>query len=201
LVSLGPLVLVLAAGQSVPPPAPAGAEPAVSWEQARSLAQKLEKLEERQGGTGGKQAPPAVVVTEGELNSYLNLSLGTRMPAGLADVRVRLDSDRVAARAMVDLEQVRARMSDAGRWNPLSYLTGRVPLEMKGRYRHGQEGFGSLEVEEIWLATLPVPVSLLEQVVSSARRGERAFDIQAPFRLPYSAKRLRVQKGQARLEF
>lgn len=199
--SLAPFVLFLAAGQSVPPPAPASAEPAVSWEQARSLAQKLEKLEERRGVTGGKQVPPALVVTEGELNSYLNLSLGKKMPPGLADVQVLLDSDRIAARAMVDLEQLRARMADAGRWNLLSYFTGRVPLEVKGRYRHGQEGFGSLEVEEIWLATLPVPVSLLEQVVSSAARGERAFDIQAPFRLPYAAKRLRVQKGQARLEF
>jgi hypothetical protein len=199
-VSLAPVVLFLAAGQSVSP-APASAEPAVSWEQARSLAQKLEKLEEREGGEGGKQVPPAMVVTEGELNSYLNLSLGKKMPAGLADVQVLLDSDRIAARAMVDLEQVRARMADAGRWNPLSYLTGRVPLEVKGRYRHGQEGFGSVEVEEIWLATLPVPVSLLERVVSSAARGERPFDIQAPFRLPYAAKRLRVQKGQARLEF
>jgi len=195
-----PLVLLLAAGQGVATPA----EPALSWEQARSLAQKIEQLEERERGKpkAGAAAPPAVVVTEGELNSYLNLSLASKMPVGLADVKVQLDRDHIAARAMVDIEKVAARSVDAGRWNPLSYLTGRVPLEVKGRYRHAQEGFGSLEVEEVRLATLPVPLSLIEQMVSSASRtGAKPVDIQAPFRLPYAAKRLRVQKGQARLEF
>ena len=67
------------------------------------------------------------------------------MPPGLADVQFQLERDHIAARATVDLEKVAAR-ADAGRWNPLSYLAGRVPLEVKGRYRHAQEGFGSLEV-------------------------------------------------------
>ena len=204
LASLAPLILLTAA-QAVVSPA-ASTQRALSWEQARSLAQKLEKLDERErlGVTRGQPAPPALVASEGEINSYLNLSLGSKLPAGLADVQVLLDRDRIAARAVVDLEKVRARTTDSGRWSPLSYLTGRVPLEVKGRYRHGQEGFGSLEVEEIWLASFPIPVSLLEQVVSSAApagKDARRFDIQAPFRLPYAAKRLRVQKGQARLEF
>lgn len=205
LASLAPAIL-LSAGQAVVSPAAASTQPVLSWDEARSLAQKLEKLDEleRRGLTGGRPAQPALVVSEGELNSYLNLSLGSRLPAGLADVQVLLDRDRIAARAVVDLEKVRERTTDSGRWSPLSYLAGRVPLEMKGRYRQGQEGFGSLEVEEIWLASFPIPVSLLEQVVSSAApagKNTRRFDIQAPFRLPYAAKRLRVQKGQARLEF
>lgn len=202
---LAPLLL-LTASQAVVSPGAASTQAALSWEQARSLAQKLEKLDEleRRGRKGGQPAPPALVVSEGEINSYLNLSLGSKLPAGLADVQLLLDRDRIAARAVVDLDKVRERTADAGRWSPISYLTGRVPLELKGRYRHGQEGFGSLEVEEIWLASFPIPVSLLEQVVSSAApagKNARPFDIQAPFRLPYAAKRLRVQKGQARLEF
>jgi hypothetical protein len=198
--SPAPLVLLLAAIQG----AAASSEPVLSWELARSLAQKIETLKERERAKPrtGAATPPAVVVTEGELNSYLNLSLAEKMPAGLADVLVQLDRDHIAARAMVDLEKVGARTVDAGRWSPLSYLTGRVPVEVKGRYRHAQEGFGALEVEEVRLATLPVPLSLIEQMVSSAARaGSSPVDIQAPFRLPYAAKRLRVQKGQARLEF
>jgi hypothetical protein len=180
-------------------------EAALSWAEARSFARKLEQLEqlERGGRPGPRPAQRPVVVTEGELNSYLNLSLGDKMPAGLADVKLALDSDRIAARAVVDLERVRGRAPASGPWSPLSYLSGRVPLEVKGRYRNAQEGFGALEVEQILLASFPVPVSLLEQLVSAAssRDEGRRIDIQAPFRLPYAAKRLRVQKGQARLEF
>lgn len=199
------LVALLAAGQAAaasPQPSSPGSL-ALSWDLARSLAQKLEVLERRR-----KQPDPGttkpVVVTEAELNSYLNLSLGERMPPGLNDVAVMLDRGRIAARALVDLQQVQGKAPPSSPWSPLAYLTGRVPLELTGRYRNHQEGFGSLEVEEIRLASLPVPMSLLEQLILQAtqtRENPRGFDIHAPFRLPYTAKRLRVQKGQAQLEF
>jgi hypothetical protein len=202
---LATLALSLLAAQAAPSPGAVPTEAAVSWAEARSFAQKLEQLEQLERGSrpGARPAQRPMVVTEGELNSYLNLSLGDKMPAGLADVKLALDSDRIAARAVVDLERVRGRAPASGPWSPLSYLSGRVPLEVRGRYRNAQEGFGALEVEQILLASFPVPVSLLEQLVSAAspRDEGRRIDIQAPFRLPYAAKRLRVQKGQARLEF
>jgi hypothetical protein len=176
---------------------------ALSWELARSFAQKLEALEKRPRKPGPR-SPQQVVVSEGELNSYLNLSLGTKMPPGLTNVDVVLDSGRILARALVNLEQVRDKGLSPGPWSPLNYLTGSVPLEVKGSYRNAESHFGALEVEEMRLGTFPVPMSLLEQLVLSATRTQdnpRGFDIHAPFRLPYAAKRFRLQRGQVAIEF
>lgn len=196
------LVAALALGQASAAPLPTAAG-AHSWDLARALAQKIEGLERR-----GKQLDPnaarPVEITQAELNSYLNLSLAEKLPPGLSNLEVVLDRGRIAARALVDLEQVKGKALSPSSWSPLAYLTGRVPLELAGRYRNRQEGFGSFEVEEVRLASFPVPVSLIEQLVLRAthtRENPQGFDIHAPFRLPYAAKRLRVQKGQARLEF
>lgn len=201
-VVFGLLGLALLALQAPAPASPAVAPQgrAVSWDLAESLLRKLEALERR----GGKPArSQTVVVTEGELNSYLNLSLGPKMPPGVSDVDVALATARVAVKALVDLEQVKGKMPATGTFNPVSYLSGRVPVELKGRFRNGQDGFGSLELEEARLGGLSVPLSLVEQlVVSLTRTGDspHGFDIHAPFRLPYSVRRLRLQPGRALLD-
>lgn len=195
---------LLAVGQaSAAPPAAASGGRALSWDLARSLARKLEALEQRPKQPDPR-APRQVVVSEDELNSYLNLSLGKQMPVGLTNLDVVLDSGRILARALVDLEQVRDKGLSPGPWSPLAYLTGSVPVEVKGLYRNAEAHFGSLEVEEVSLGAFPVPMSLLEQMVSAATRtrdNPRGFDIHAPFRLPYAAKRFRLQRGQLAIEF
>jgi hypothetical protein len=195
---------LLAVGQTNASPravAPAGR--AHSWDLARSFAKKLEDLEKRPSKPDPR-APQQVVVSEGELNSYLNLSLGTKMPPGLTNVDVVLDSGRILARALVNLDQVRVKGLSPGPWSPLNYLTGSVPLEVTGSYRNAETHFGALDVDELRLGAFPVPMSLLEQLVLSATRTQdnpRGFDIHAPFRLPYAAKRFRVQRGQVAIEF
>ena len=49
-----------------------------------------------------------------------------------------------------------------------------------------------------------VPTSVLGQLVLSATKSEanpEGVDITAPFRLPYSVNRLRLQPGRALLDF
>ena len=49
-----------------------------------------------------------------------------------------------------------------------------------------------------------VPISVLEQLVLSATKNDanpEGFDIHAPFRLPYSVNRLRLEPGRALLDF
>ena len=54
---------------------PTPARPDLSWAEADALAQKLADAERRMR-EGKAPSPVTVLVTEGELNSYLNLSLG-----------------------------------------------------------------------------------------------------------------------------
>lgn len=184
------------AGRPVPP------RPGLSWAEAESLGHKLEAIEKRKQAAGPRR-PETVLVTEGELNSYLNLSYASQMPPGVTDVDVRIDYERIHAKGLVDLERVRGKVPPPSPWSPLAFLRGRVPVELKGRLLT-RDGFGTLEVEEAWIASLPVPMSFLEQIVTSATKKPSqpdGFDIHAPFRLPYAVNRVRLEVARAFLDF
>lgn len=186
-----------------PPAATAPADAAVTAEQAESLGRKLETIQNGGGGQAARgKARQPVVVTEGELNSYVNLTLRARLPPSVHDVRLKLDRDRLTGNAFVDFDQVKQGL-ELSPFNPLSLLTGRVPAEFSGRFPN-DNGFGTLEIEEVRLGSLPIPLTVLEQAVArSTRNDERpeGVDIHAPFRLPYGIKRVRLQPGRAVLEY
>jgi len=194
--------LGVVASVSTPPPA---AVPPLSREQAESLRGKLLELDRRaKRARPVAAAPPAsVLVTQGEINSYVNLVLGPQLPAGLRNVEFRLDSGRIEVHAMADLDQVKAQMGVTSIWNPLALLSGMVSIELGARLKC-DGGFGTFEVDDVRLGPMAVPPALLSQLVASATRTQQnpaGFDILAPFRLPYGLKRVRVQPGRASLEY
>jgi hypothetical protein len=195
------LLLGTGASQAVRPAPP---RPGLSWKDADSLARKLEAIERRSAPGAGRQPAQTVQVTQAELNSYLNLSLAPQLPPGLSELDVRLERERVAASAVLDLDRLPIKLKDpASPWNPLNFLGGRVPLELRGKLT-SDGGFGSFAPEQVRLASVPLPPSLLAQLVAGAtrtRENPRGFDILSPFRLPYAAKRVRLQPGRAFLEF
>jgi hypothetical protein len=177
--------------------------PPLSWAEAESLGRKLEGIEKRNTQAKGKRRPETVLITEGELNSYLNLTYAPEMPPGLSDVDVRLENERIHAKGLLDLERVRGKVPAPSPWSPLSLLRGKVPVELKGRIQT-RDGFGTIEVEEAWISSVPVPMSFLEQIVASATKKPSdpdGFDIHAPFRLPYAVNRVRVELARAFLDF
>jgi hypothetical protein len=176
--------------------------PPLSWAEAESLSRKFQAIEV-QSQSARARRPESVLITEGELNSYLNLTFAPQMPPGITDVDIRLDSERINAKGMVDLERVRGKVAAPSPWSPLALLRGKVPVELTGKL-WTSDGFGTIEVEEAWIASLPVPMSFVEQIVTSATRKPsqpEGFDIHAPFRLPYAVNRVRLEPARAFLEF
>lgn len=195
------LVLLLAAPVWAEDAAGA-ARPAPTWTEAKSLGLKLEAIEKRHQGKGPRRRE-SVLVTERELNSYLNLAYAPQMPPGLSDVDVQLGVERIHAKGLLDLERVRGKVPPPSPWSPLAFLRGKVPVELKGRLQT-RDGFGTVEVEEAWIASVPVPMSFLEQIVTSATKNASdpdGFDINAPFRLPYAVNRVRLESARAFLDF
>jgi hypothetical protein len=189
------LVLLLAQPVASPRPVP---RPGLSWDEADSLTGKLDALERRPRATKAE----SVVVTEGELNSYLNLA--QKMPPGVTDVDVHFDRDRIDATAQVDIDQMKRKMPAQGPLNPLSLLGGRLPVFLKGRFVNRENGFGSVEVEEVRVGPLALPTTLVAQWIAATTRtahDPQGFDVAAPFRLPYALKRVRLQPGRAFLDF
>jgi len=194
------LAAVTAAGAQSMPTAPRTGP--LSWDQANSLTRKLQSIEKRRlEKTRKKQT---VLFTQGEVNSYLNLTYAEKLPKGLKDVEVRLDRDRIQVKGLVNIDRVKGKVGErGGGFGPLAFLSGDVPVEIMGKLI-SRDGFGTIQWETVYLSSMRLPVSALEQLVLSATKNEAhpdGFDIHAPFRLPYSVDRLRLEPGRALLDF
>jgi hypothetical protein len=184
-------------GDARPAPPRAG----LSWADSESLSRKLASIEARQKAKTRKKE--TVVVTEGELNSYLNLAYGPELPRGVSDLDARLDYERIRVTGIVDLDLVQGKVSAPSPLSPLNFLRGRVPVELAGRLVN-RDGFGNIEWETVRISSIPLPITMLEQMVVSSTRNSRnpeGVDIHAPFRLPYSVDRVRLEPGRAYLDF
>jgi hypothetical protein len=192
-------VAVIAALSSVPvqAQAPPANSPAAA---AESLARKLTAIEAKKRAKVRK--PETVVVTEHELNSYLNLKLGADMPTGVSDVQVSMQRERLEATGQIDLDKLDLKKGQSP-FSPLALLSGKVPVLLRGRLQ-SLNGFGNVQIEEVQLATIPVPLSVLERLVANSTRNAQnpqGFDINAPFRFPYQVRRVRIEPGRALLDF
>jgi hypothetical protein len=191
------LVLFLAAPPAVAPAPHA----AISREQADSLARKIEDLAAivPQRKTA---APRSVLFTEGEINSYLNLVLLPTVPT-VRNVDLRIADGQLTATGLVDIDQIKRQLS-LSPWNPVSFLKGRVEVNVAGRYANaGRDGLGRVTIDEVRAGSVPIPVSVIEQLVASSTRSRElpdGVDIREPIRLPPPVRGLRLQPGKALLE-
>ena len=182
-------------------PAVALDRPELSRTEAEALDRKFDELNERH--KAGRVIRGTVLVTESEVNSYLNLSPSVKMPRGLGDVVVRLEQERIHAPGTLDLEKVRDKMPNLSPLSPLYWLSGQVPVLLRGRLLN-DDGFATIEWEDVRVGNIPVPISLLHQIVSSTTKSDdlpEGFDIRAPFRLPYSLRQVRIEPRKAYLDF
>lgn len=198
-VALALLLLGQAEAASVRPAPPRAG---LAWADADTLSRALQEVEASYRA-GKPIARRRVVITERQLNSYLNLTLASQIPAGVTDLHVGLDGEGLRARANVDLDRVPLQRPADGAWSLYSLLTGVVPVALAGRV-DSRDGVGTLELTEARLGGWSVPAALVAQLVSSTTKSATnpgGFDIGAPFRLPYAVKRVRFEPGRAVLFF
>ena len=199
--SFGLAAVLAAAPAYAQRPAVALGRPGLSRTEADALDRRFDELSERH--KAGRVTRGTVLVTENEVNSYLNLSPSVKMPRGLGDVVVRLEQERIHVTGLLDLEKVRDKMPNLSPLSPLYWLSGQVPVLLRGRLVN-DDGFATIEWEDVRVGGLPVPLTLLQQIVSSTTKSDDypdGFDIRAPFRLPYALRQVRVEPGRAYLDF
>ncbi|PYQ09829.1 MAG: hypothetical protein DMF83_02070 [Acidobacteria bacterium] len=196
------LLAPVASAEEAPRPVP---RPGLSWAEAEALDRKLTAIEKQRVVAPRKSRPETVTVTESELNSYLNLTMAEKLPKEVKDLEVHLlEHERLQANGLVDLDKVKAKVAaTSSSWNPLLLMGGFVPVQLRGRLVN-RDGFGSIVWEDVQVNAWSLPISLLEQMVASATKkpdNPEGVDISAPFRLPYSVRRVRLEPGRAFLEF
>lgn len=185
-------------GQPVRPAAP----PDLSWTDSDALTTTLARVDRRLR-SGRPAASGTLVVTERQLNSYVNLELGPKIPAGLTEFRLALLPDGLAARALLDLDQVKGKVPSGAATGFLALLSGTVPVELRGRLV-AANGTGRIEVSQASLGGVSLPPALVAQLVASSTKTAarpQGFDLQTPFPLPWRARQIRFEGGRALVDF
>lgn len=205
---MGPLALGLTlllsaqAAEPAPEARPAPPRPGLSWEEADSVVRILRRIG-RRVRSGRPAWTETLVVSEREINSFVNLSLAEQIPPEVSDLEFQIEEDHLGARAVVDLDLLRTKLPDEGPAAMLSMLTGTVPVELEGRLESA-EGLARIELERVIIGGVSLPPSLLAQIVSFATRSEErpdGLDIDAPIALPWTAKSVRLEPGRVLFDF
>jgi len=173
------------------------AEP-VSRRDAARLQAKLDRITKSPGQSGTVAAKTPI--SEAELNSYLRLELGDRMPAGVKDPWVSLlEGNRLSGSATVDLGKVSESRKSTSMLDPFNYLSGSVPVAVNGVLQT-RNGVGSFSLESASISGVPVPLWMLQEIVtyySKSPSAPNGVSIDKPFVLPLGIREIQLAKGQA----
>src|SRR5260221_2370759 len=175
----------------------AGVDP-VSRRDAARLQVKIDKINKNVPGVR-RSVPLRTPVTEAELNAYLRYELGDKLPAGVTDPSVSiLGNNRVSGRATVDLSQVGKAHKSTGMMDPYNYLTGSVPITADGVLK-SKDGVANFELESASVSGLPVPVWMLQEIVTQYSKSPDApqgVSLAKPFPLPAGIREIQLDRGQ-----
>ena len=173
------------------------ADPVTRRDAAR-LQAKLDKI--TKGPAAAGKAPATTAITETEVNSYLQFELKDRIPEGVTDPWVSiLENGRLAGKATVDLARVGKSRKSGGMLDPFNFLSGSLPLAVNGVLKT-KNGIANFAVESASISSVPVPVWMLQEIVSYYSKSEEAPNgvaIDKPFALPNGIREIRTARGQA----
>lgn len=185
--------------QMGPPAAPRGV---LTRELSDALGKKLEMLEKFDRDPKARRTP--VNVSESELNSYVRFALAEKVPRGLREVRIVIREGRLELRGLANLSEfsdLKEKASGAASF--LSLLGGEMAVEVVADFK-SDRGFGQFELLSAQVGPVPLSAAVVSDIVARATTDAarpNGFDIRAPFRLPYSVKKIRPQQALATIEY
>jgi len=139
-------------------------------------------------------------VSETEVNSYLAFNVKDKIPQGLTNPEITIVGDgQLAGRILVDLDEFNRNRRSQGFMDPLSYISGKVPVTAQGLLRT-REGKGQFVLGSAEILGVPLPKPILQELVtffSRTAENPAGFDIDAPFNLPAKIREIVINKGEA----
>lgn len=172
--------------------------PQVSRAQAGLFHEKLLLI--LQQSSAKAPAPRRTMFTEGEVNSYLQFRFGETLPVGVTEPSVTIiGQGRLGGRAVVDLDVVRKAKSTGGWFDPMAYLTGRLPVTATGALTTN-DGVGRFQLESAYVSGVPIPKTFLQEIISYYTRTPQQPDgisLEQAFELPARIQRIDVEPGHA----
>jgi hypothetical protein len=175
---------------------------ALTQQEAASMDQKLAAIakngESAKLSKGAAGRPQRTTLTEREVNAYLKFN-PKELPKGLVDPQITIAGDRrLSGRALVDLDAVRSE-KERGWLDPAAYLSGSLEVKATGLLQTSS-GTGTFQLESATVGGVPIPKSLLQELVSHYSRSPElpaGIDLDKPFELPASIREVEIQRGAA----
>jgi hypothetical protein len=162
------------------------------------LKQKIATITQR--GAAPARQPLRTTVTDREVNAYLVYEAVDALPTGITDPTVSLPgTERVTARAVVDLDGVRKQRNPTSIFDPMRYLRGRLAVRATGVLR-ATDGFAQFQLESADIAGVPIPKLLLQEIVGYYSRSAEhpsGINLDDPVALPAGIREIHVERGQA----
>ncbi len=170
----------------------------LSREAGDRLQRKIEEI--TKNGSALTVAARRTPVSENEVNSYLTFSAKDKIPQGLTNPQITIVGDgRLAGLVYVDLDEYKRHRSPQGLMDPLSYISGKVPVTARAVLRT-HEGKGQFQLESAEIYGVPLPKPILQELVTFFSRTPEhpeGFDLDAPFNLPAKIREVVINKGEA----
>lgn len=177
---------------------PAGAARPISEAHGDRLAQKIDAIAKNAAAEPAR--PSETPVSELELNSYLQFHLAEQIPRGLTDPRISLLGEgNVGGRVLVDVDEFKRHRRSGGIMDPLSYISGRVPVTARGVLRTSK-GIGQFHLTSAEMHGVPLPKAIVQELVSFFSRTPerpRGFDLDQPVELPAKIREVVIRRGEA----
>lgn len=136
------------------------------------------------------------ILLEEDLNAYILKELAEQPLRGIQELTVKLNSGTFTTDVKLDLKEVEL----SGYMEYLkSLIEGPQHLILEGVLKVS-EGVGSYKTEKAWLNGVPLPVTLVDTLLSTlGRQQEPPFDPTEPFDAPFGINYLQIEPGRALL--
>jgi len=170
----------------------------LSRRDADQLKQKVAAI--AQFGERPSRETLRTTLTENEVNAYLAYEGRDGLPEGVVDPSVAIiGTGRLSGRAVVDLDAVRNQRPRSSLFDPINYLTGRLPITATGVLTTSN-GVGRFQLESAAIGRLPIPKPVLQEIVghyTSTPQNPAGISLDDPFPLPARIREIQVERGQA----
>ena len=170
----------------------------ISREQGDRLGRKIDEINKNAATQPVRQK--RTPMTDAEVNSYLAFNIKDKIPRGLANPEIRMGGDgQLAGRVFVDMDEFKRGRSSGSIMDPLSYISGQVPLTARGVLR-ARDGKGQFQLISAEIHGVPLPKPIVQELVgffSRTPETPNGIDLDAPFNLPAKIREVLVNQGEA----
>ena len=164
---------------------------AVSLEESREAALKLERITENRLAPGEK-----VELSDSELNSYIHYQYASEMPEGVRNLRVKFDRDIGHVNALVDFSKI-SEGDDSPGALLLMLLRGEREVVARVRYTSSR-GMGTADIESFQVDGREMKGKLLDMLVDRyVTPNMDGFALGRPAPLGHNLRQVRLDPGTA----